>query len=522
MPGLSDYVIMVRGRAKAFLAGPPLLKAATGEIATDEELGGAEMHTSISGLGEYLAEDDADALRIARDVVSRLQWNAFAPPSPISDDAALAPKYSPDELAGAMPLEVRQPIDMREIIARIVDRSEFLEFGADYGPQTVVGHASIHGQAVGIITNNGSLDPAGANKATHFIQACSQSGTPLIYLQNTTGYIVGKASEQAGMIKHGSKMIQAVSNANVPSITIHCGASFGAGNYGMCGRAFGPRFVFSWPNARTAVMGGEQAALTMRIVTEAGAKRKGEAVDEAALSALEKKIIDNFERQAGAFYTSGKMLDDGVIDPRDTRKVLAMVLDICRRPTAARCGRCSSASHGPEPLSNHPRPGRAHGEPSRRGPPEEHDMIYTEQHIQMMDAYKRFIDAEINPFVDEWEKAQIFPAHELFKKMGQQGFLGVTKPVEYGGLGLDYSYSVALAEATGPHQLRRRADGHRRADRHGHAGARAFRLRRSCAASSSPRRSPATTSPVSACRRSAQAPTSRRSRPPPARTATTT
>jgi geranyl-CoA carboxylase beta subunit len=335
MPGLSDYVIMVRGRAKAFLAGPPLLKAATGEVATDEELGGAEMHTSISGVGEYLAEDDADALRIARDLVGRLGWNrlGIAPQSTL-DLAAPAPAHDPDELAGVVPLDFRQPIDARELIARIVDGSDLLEFGSDYGPQTLTGHARIYGLPVGIITNNGPIDPAGANKATHFIQACCQARIPLVYLQNTTGYIVGKASEQAGMIKHGSKMIQAVSNASVPAITIHCGASFGAGNYGMCGRAFGPRFVLSWPNARTAVMGGEQAALTMRIVTEAGAKRKGLPVDEAQLTSLEKRIVENFDRQSGALYTSARLLDDGIIDPRDTRKVLGLLLSTCAEAEA--------------------------------------------------------------------------------------------------------------------------------------------------------------------------------------------
>jgi geranyl-CoA carboxylase beta subunit len=334
MPGLSDHVIMVRGRAKAFLAGPPLLKAATGEIATDEDLGGAVMHTGVSGLGEYLAEDDADALRIARELFLRLQWGPSGPPSLIDADPSLEPLYPTDQLAGAMPLDYRQPVDMREIIARIVDRSEFAEAGADYGPATVVGHAALYGQAIGIVTNNGPIDPAGATKATHFIQSCCQAGIPLLYLQNTTGYIVGKASEQAGMIKHGSKMIQAVSNATVPSITLMCGASFGAGNYGMCGRAYGPRFVFSWPNTRTAVMGGEQAALTMRIVAEGGAKRKGVPVDEAQLQALEKKIIHNFDSQSDAFYTSGRNLDDGVIDPRDTRRVLGLAFDICRQADA--------------------------------------------------------------------------------------------------------------------------------------------------------------------------------------------
>ncbi len=335
MPGLSDYVIMVRGRAKAFLAGPPLLKAATGEIATDEELGGAEMHTTISGLGEYIAEDDADGIRIAREVIARLGWERLAPtlnPAPAPD--SLEPTRPPDELAGVVPLDFRHPMDMREIIARIVDRSDLLEYGADYGPQTLCGHAAIYGMPVGIITNNGPLDPAGSNKATHFIQSCCQTGTPLLYLQNTTGYIVGKQSEQDGMIKHGSKMIQAVSNANVPSITIHCGASFGAGNYGMCGRAFGPRFVFSWPNAKTAVMGGEQAALTMRIVSEGTARRKGEPVDEEKLSALEQRIIANFDRQSSALHTSARLLDDGVIDPRDTRKLLGFLLATCAEADA--------------------------------------------------------------------------------------------------------------------------------------------------------------------------------------------
>ena len=334
MPGLSDHVIMVRGRAKAFLAGPPLLKAATGEVATDEELGGAVMHTGISGLGEYLAEDDADALRIARELFQRLQWGFLGPASSIDADPSLEPLYPTDQLAGAMPLDYRQPVDMREIIARIVDRSEFTEAGADYGSATVVGHAALYGQPIGIITNNGPIDPSGATKATHFIQSCCQAGIPLLYLQNTTGYIVGKASEQAGMIKHGSKMIQAVSNATVPSITLMCGASFGAGNYGMCGRAYGPRFVFSWPNTRTAVMGGEQAALVMRIVAEGGAKRKGVPVDEPQLQALEKKIIQNFDSQSDAFYTSGRLLDDGVIDPRDTRRVLGLAFDICRQAEA--------------------------------------------------------------------------------------------------------------------------------------------------------------------------------------------
>ena len=321
-PGLSDYVIMVRGRAKAFLAGPPLLKAATGEIATDEELGGAVMHTHVSGLGEYLAEDDSDGVRLAREVLSRLDiGNEKA-------RRAKPPRYPAEELLGVMPADYRKPVDMREALARFVDDSDFLDFKADFGPATICGHAAVQGIHVGIVTNNGPLDPAGSNKATHFIQSCCQAGLPILYLQNTTGYIVGKASEEAGMIKHGSKMIQAVSNATVPQITLMCGASFGAGNYGMCGRAYNPRFLFSWPNAQTAVMGAEQAALTMAIVMEGGMKRKGLPVDVESIEKTKAKIVENFEKQQSAFATSALLLDDGIIDPRDTRNVLGFTLSI--------------------------------------------------------------------------------------------------------------------------------------------------------------------------------------------------
>jgi geranyl-CoA carboxylase beta subunit len=323
MPGLSDVVVMVRKRSRAFLAGPPLLMAATGEVATEEELGGAEMHTAVSGLGEYLAEDDRHALGIAREVVGRLSLRAR--PAIHAD----TPRFDAEELLGLVPANLREPVDMREIIARIVDASDLLEFKSLYGPATVCVQAGIDGHSIGIITNNGPIDVAGANKATHFIQLMCQLGHPIIYLQNTTGYMVGKESEQGGMIKHGSKMIQAVTNATVPQITIQCGASFGAGNYGMCGRGYGPRFLFSWPSAKTAVMGGEQAARTMQIVTEAGLARKGIAADPQQSKAQFDKIVAIFEAQADAFYTSGLLLDDGVIDPRDTRAVLAQCLDIC-------------------------------------------------------------------------------------------------------------------------------------------------------------------------------------------------
>ena len=325
--GLSDYIVMVRGRSRAFLAGPPLLKAATGEVATEEELGGALMHTSISGLGDYLAEDDRDAIRIAREILANIDWNRDAANAPAR--AFKPPRYDAESLLGIMPMDHKRPVDMKQVIAHMADDSEFLEFGENYGGATVVGHIKIEGMPVGVVTNNGPIDPAGATKATHFIQACCQSKTPLLYLNNTTGFMVGKDYEEAGIIKHGSKMIQAVTNATVPQITLYCGASFGAGNYGMCGRGFHPRFCFSWPNAKTAVMGGEQAAKTMVIVTEAAMKRKGE-VDQAKLDAMEKRIVEHFDSQMSVFTTSARLLDDGVIDPRDTREVLAKVLSICR------------------------------------------------------------------------------------------------------------------------------------------------------------------------------------------------
>lgn len=334
MPGLSDVVIMVRNRSRAFLAGPPLLMAATGEVATEEELGGAEMHTGVSGLGEQLAEDDRHALGLARQVVARTAWSnrpsaqAGCAPAAIHS-VAIEPLYPADELLGLMAGDLRQPVDMHEVIARLVDGSDFLAFKSLYGAATVCVQAAINGHAVGIISNNGPIDVAGANKATHFIQLMCQLGNPIVYLQNTTGYMVGKEAEQGGMIKHGSKMIQAVTNATVPQITIQCGASFGAGNYGMCGRGYAPRFLFSWPSAKTAVMGGEQAARTMQIVTEAAMARKGIAVDAAQSQAQFDKIVAVFEAQADAFYTSGLLLDDGVIDPRDTRAVLAQCLAMC-------------------------------------------------------------------------------------------------------------------------------------------------------------------------------------------------
>jgi len=328
LPGLSDYVILVRGRAKVFLAGPPLLRAATGEVATDEELGGAEMHATVSGLGEYLAEDDAEGIRIAREVMAKLPWNEQLSPRP--QKSFKEPRYAVEELAGVVPTDYRRPYDVREIIARVADDSDFLDFKALYGVHTICGHAEIEGHAIGIIGNNGPIDADGASKTAQFIQLCCQANIPIVYLQNTTGYMVGREAEQAGIIKHGSKMIQAVANATVPQLTIHVGASFGAGNYGMCGRAYDPRFIFAWPSNSIAVMGGEQAAKVMSIVTEEKLKREGKPVDKAKLDAMEQGIIKRVESESTALYATARLWDDGLIDPRDTRKVLGFCLSICR------------------------------------------------------------------------------------------------------------------------------------------------------------------------------------------------
>lgn len=325
MPGLSDYVIGVRKNGMAALAGAALVHAATGEKASDAELGGAEMHATVSGLVEYLAEDDIHAIALTREVVANLGWNRDAPVPRSGAD----PVYPTDQIMGVIPADDKTPYDAREVVARLVDGSEFTDFKPGFGAATLCIQARIHGHQVGILANNGPIDVAGANKAAQFIQLCEQSGTPLVFLNNTTGFMVGTEYERAGMIKHGSKMIQAVSNAKVPKITLYIGASFGAGNYGMCGVAFEPDFIFSWPNSRSGVMGGEQAARTMSMVARAGAKRKGIEIDEARITAQEAAIRQVFDRQASAFYTSGRILDHGVIDPTDTRRVLGFCLQTC-------------------------------------------------------------------------------------------------------------------------------------------------------------------------------------------------
>jgi len=324
-PGMSDYVIGVKKNGMAALAGAALVYAATGEVATDEELGGARMHATVSGLVEYLAEDDAEGIAMARDLVGRLDWNrhcAVPPAAQITE-----PVYAPDGIAGIVPVDYRKPYDVREVVARFVDGSDFVDFKPRYGPGTVCLQARVFGQACGIIGNNGPIDPNGAAKATQFFQLCDQSDQPIVFLNNTTGYMVGTEYEQAGMIKHGSKMIQAVSNVRVPKICLYIGASFGAGNYGMSGYAYESDFLFAWPNAVTGVMGGEQAAGTMELVARNAARRRGQEIDEQQLAAQRKAIVAHFDRQSDAFYTSGRVLDQGVIDPRDTRRVLGFALE---------------------------------------------------------------------------------------------------------------------------------------------------------------------------------------------------
>ncbi|MEX0828419.1 MAG: carboxyl transferase domain-containing protein [Haliea sp.] len=334
MPGMSDYVIGIKNNGLAALAGAALVRAATGEVCDDRELGGSEMHASISGLVEYLAEDDAQGLEMARDVIARLHWNKNAD-APLRQ-SSLLPRYASDELAGVVPVDYRVSYDVREVLARLVDGSDFEEFKSRYGTATVCVHASIMGFPCGFIGNNGPLDPPGATKATQFFQLCDQSDTPIVFLHNTTGFIVGTASEQAGMIKHGAKMIQAVSNIRVPKISLLIGASFGAGNYGMCGPAYQPDFLFAWPNAASHAMGGEQAAKTMTQVAEVTAARRGEEVDREKLKEQEKRISDHFVRQESAFYAAGRNLNHGVVDPRDTRRVLGFALETCLEARARR------------------------------------------------------------------------------------------------------------------------------------------------------------------------------------------
>ncbi|HEX7322206.1 MAG TPA: carboxyl transferase domain-containing protein, partial [Mycobacterium sp.] len=323
IPGMCDYVVMIKERSKVFLAGPPLVKMATGEESDDESLGGAEMHARVSGLADYFAIDELDAIRIGRRIVARLNWTKQGP-EPV---AVVEPRFDPQELIGIVPADLRIPFDPREVIARIVDDSEFDEFKPLYGSSLVTGWCRLHGYPLGILANaRGVLFSAEAQKATQFIQLANRSNTPLLFLHNTTGYMVGKAYEEGGMIKHGAMMINAVSNSTVPHLSLVIGASYGAGNYGMCGRAYGPRFMFTWPSAKAAVMGGTQLAGVLSIVSRAAAAARGQQVDEEADAALRAAIEAQIEAESLPMFLSGRLYDDGVIDPRDTRTVLGMCL----------------------------------------------------------------------------------------------------------------------------------------------------------------------------------------------------
>ena len=326
-PGLSDYVIVVKEQSKVFLAGPPLVKMATGEESDDETLGGALMHAEVSGLGDYFAEDEMDALRICREVVSHLNWRKHGPGPSLSPDP---PAHDPEELLGLVSRDLRQPVDVRDVIARVADGSRFEEFKPRYGPTLVCGWASLHGYPVGILGNNGVLYPPSAEKAAHFIQLCNQVDVPLVFLQNITGYMVGRDFEADGIIKKGSAMINAVTNSTVPHLTVIIGSSYGAGTYGMSGRAFGNRFTFLWPTAKIAVMGPKQIAGVMSQVRRNQAARRGEEFDEEEDAKIVAAVEAIQEEGSLALRATGAISDDGVVDPRDTRTVLGLCLSVVR------------------------------------------------------------------------------------------------------------------------------------------------------------------------------------------------
>ncbi|MGC7094879.1 acyl-CoA carboxylase subunit beta [Amycolatopsis lurida] len=324
LPGMSDHVVMVKERAKVFLGGPPLVKMATGEESDDESLGGAEMHARTSGLADYLAADEQDAIRIGRRIVRRLNWTKQGP-SPKPDYAE--PLYDPEDLLGIVPADLKVPFDPREVIARVADGSDFDEFKPLYGSSLVTGWADVHGYPVGILANaRGVLFSEESQKAAQFIQLANQSDTPLLFLHNTTGYMVGKEYEQGGIIKHGAMMINAVSNSRVPHISVLMGASYGAGHYGMCGRAYDPRFLFAWPSAKSAVMGPAQLAGVLSIVARQAAASRGQEYNEEHDAAMRAMVEGQIEAESLPTFLSGMLYDDGIIDPRDTRTVLGLSL----------------------------------------------------------------------------------------------------------------------------------------------------------------------------------------------------
>ena len=323
VPAMCDESIIVGNQGTIFLAGPPLVKAATGEEVTAEQLGGGDVHTALSGVADYLAEDDEDAIRIARRIFEHL------PPAntpAIQLEAPEDPAYDPEEIYGIIPNDVRKPYDVREVIARLVDGSRFDEFKARYGTTLVTGFARVHGIPVGIVANNGVLFSESALKATHFIELCCQRNTPLLFLQNITGFMVGRQYEAGGIAKDGAKMVMAVANARVPKVTVIIGASNGAGNYGMCGRAYSPRFLYMWPNGRISVMGGEQAASVLTTVKQAQLEKEGKTLGKGELEALQQPILEKYEREGSPYFSTARLWDDGVIDPMDTRAVIGLSL----------------------------------------------------------------------------------------------------------------------------------------------------------------------------------------------------
>ncbi|WP_104096863.1 carboxyl transferase domain-containing protein [Stutzerimonas kunmingensis] len=323
VPAMADETIMVRNQATIFLAGPPLVKAATGEVVTAEELGGADVHCKTSGVADHYAENDAHALAIARRCVANLNWRKQGR---VESAAPRAPLYASEELYGVIPADAKQPFDVREVIARLVDGSEFDEFKALFGTTLVCGFARLHGYPVAILANNGILFAEAAQKGAHFIELACQRGIPLLFLQNITGFMVGQKYEAGGIAKHGAKLVTAVACARVPKFTVIIGGSFGAGNYGMCGRAYDPRFLWMWPNARIAVMGGEQAAGVLAQVKQEQSERAGKSLGDDEVAAIKQPILEQYERQGHPYYSSARLWDDGVIDPAQTREVLGLAL----------------------------------------------------------------------------------------------------------------------------------------------------------------------------------------------------
>lgn len=323
VPAMSDESIIVNNQGTIFLGGPPLVKAATGEEVTAEDLGGGDVHTRLSGVVDHLAQNDSHALQLVRQSISRLNRKKD---NPLVTVEPRAPLYDVEELNGIIPADTRKPFDVREVIARVVDGSEFDEFKARFGPTLICGFAHIEGMPVGIIANNGILFSESAQKGTHFIELCCQRKIPLVFLQNITGFMVGRKYENEGIARHGAKMVTAVSTAKVPKFTVLIGGSFGAGNYGMCGRAFNPRFLFMWPNARISVMGGEQAASVLATVKRDGIENKGETWSAEEEEQFKAPIREQYEHEGHPYYASARMWDDGIIKPADTRRVLALAL----------------------------------------------------------------------------------------------------------------------------------------------------------------------------------------------------